>query len=110
MTKAADPGIAARKAVMEARLADLRARLAAIETELDSHLERDWEEAAVEREGDEVLEAAGASGQAEIRRIEAALQRIEEGEYGYCAKCGAEIAAERLDVVPFTPFCRSCAP
>lgn len=99
----------ARKVQLEARLADLNGRLAAVEEELDSHEAKDWEEAATEREGDEVLETIGASGQAEIRQIEAALQRIAEGEYGYCAKCGAEIAAERLDLLPHTPFCRTCA-
>jgi RNA polymerase-binding transcription factor DksA len=101
--------VATRKAQMEARLADLKARLDAIESELDSHTERDWEEAAIEREGDEVLEASGVSGQLEIRMIEAALKRIAEDEYGYCVKCGSEIAQERLDAVPYTPFCRSCA-
>lgn len=98
-----------RKAQLEARLSDLTARLVAIEAELDSHEERDWEEAAVEREGDEVLEAAGLSGQQEIRMIEAALKRMDEGDYGTCAKCGAEISEARLDVLPFTPFCRKCA-
>ena len=46
---------------------------------------------------------------AEIRMIEAALARIESGDYGICTKCGAQIGKERLDVVPFTPFCPSCA-
>ena len=110
MTAPLNPSVAGHKATMEARLADLKTRLSAIEEELDSHTERDWEEAAIEREGDEVLEAAGVSGQNEIRMIEAALKRIEDGEYGYCAKCGAEIAADRLDAVPYTPFCRTCAP
>ncbi|MCB6177547.1 TraR/DksA C4-type zinc finger protein [Rhodobacter sp. Har01] len=109
MTAHLDPSVAARKATMEARLADLKARLSAIEEELDSHVERDWEEAAVEREGDEVLEATGVSSQNEIRMIEAALRRVDEGEYGFCGKCGAEIAPERLDAVPYTPFCRTCA-
>ena len=110
MTAPLNPSVAGHKATMEARLADLKTRLSAIEEELDSHTERDWEEAAIEREGDEVLEATGVSGQNEIRMIEAALKRIEDGEYGYCGKCGAEIAPERLDAVPYTPFCRSCAP
>ena len=109
MKASLDPSVAARKAAMEARLGDLKARLEAIEEELDSHTERDWEEAAIEREGDEVLEAAGLSGQNEMRMIEAALKRIAEGEYGFCAKCGGEIAPERLDAVPYTPFCRTCA-
>lgn len=98
-----------RKVWLEARLADLKGRLAGIEAELDSHNAADWEELATEREGDEVLERMGTSGQQEIRMIEAALHRIDEGEYGFCAKCGAEIGEERLDVVPFTPFCRTCA-
>lgn len=101
--------IAKRKAQLEARLTDLRGRLAGIEAELDSQHSADWEDMAVEREGDEVLEGMGLSGQQEIRQIEAALQRIATGEYGFCAKCGAEIGAARLDVLPFTPFCRGCA-
>ena len=98
-----------RKVWLEARLADLNGRLAGIEAELDSHNAADWEELATEREGDEVLERMGTSGQQEIRMIEAALHRIDAGEYGYCTICGAEIGEERLDVVPFTPFCRTCA-
>ena len=98
-----------RKAWLEQRLADLQRRLAGIEAELDSHNAADWEELATEREGDEVLERMGTSGQQEIRRIEAALGRIDSGDYGFCAKCGGEIGEERLDVLPYTPFCRNCA-
>ncbi|MGB8815195.1 MAG: TraR/DksA C4-type zinc finger protein [Paracoccaceae bacterium] len=98
-----------RKAELEARLADLKSRLLHIEEELDSHNAQDWEELATEREGDEVLEGMGVSGQQEIRMIEAALKRIAAGEYGSCVKCGAEIGDARLDVLPYTPFCRDCA-
>jgi len=97
-----------RKALTD-RLAELDNRLQEIGEELDSHQSKDWEELAVEREEDEVLERMGTSGQAEIRMIKAALQRIDDGEYGYCVKCGAEILPERLDVLPYTPFCRTCA-
>lgn len=101
--------ISTRKAQLEARRDDLKGRLGAIEAELDSHQSADWEELATEREGDEVLEGMGVNGQHEIRMIEAALGRIDDGEYGFCAKCGAEIGEERLNVLPYTPFCRSCA-
>lgn len=101
--------IAKRKLQLETRLADLTARLAEIEQELESHSSPDWEEMAVEQEQDEVLEGMGLSGQQEMRMIEAALARIVDGEYGYCAKCGDRISEERLDVLPFTPFCRNCA-
>jgi RNA polymerase-binding transcription factor DksA len=64
---------------------------------------------AVEREDDEVLERLGVSGQEEIARIRAALARMEAGEYGVCVTCGEDIAEERLDLLPATPFCRRCA-
>ncbi len=97
-----------RKALTD-RMAELDAKLHEIEEELDSHQSKDWEELAVEREEDEVLERMGTSGQHEIRMIQAALKRMDEGEYGYCVKCGTEILPERLDVLPYTPFCRTCA-
>ncbi len=102
--------ISTRKAALEARFADLASRLVSIETELDSHNNPDWSDLAQEREADEVLEASGLSAQAESRMIEAALARITAGEYGDCVKCGAEIAEERLDILPATPFCPNCAP
>lgn len=101
--------VAKREKALKERLAELNARLQGIEEELDSHQSRDWEELAVEREEDEVLEGIGVSGLAEIEAIRAALDRIAAGEYGYCVRCGEEISSERLDVVPATPFCRNCA-
>lgn len=46
---------------------------------------------------------------AALQRIEAALQRIEEGEFGYCITCGDEIDVRRLDIDPSTPQCADCA-
>ena len=97
-----------RKALLD-RLGELDSRLHRIEQELDAPHSKDWEEAAVEREGDEVLERLGARGEAEIARIRAALQRIREGTYGTCARCGEEISEARLATLPDTPLCRHCA-
>lgn len=47
--------------------------------------------------------------QLELRNIDAALQRIEAGEYGYCEDCGEWIAAGRLQVDPAAPLCVDCA-
>jgi RNA polymerase-binding transcription factor DksA len=102
--------ISVRKAALEKRLVELGVRLEAIEEELDSHHSPDWEELATEREGDEVLEATGNAGLAEITQIRAALQRIADGTYGECVRCGEKIAEARLDALPWTPLCRSCAP
>lgn len=87
----------------------LKARMAEIDSELDSHESKDWEDMATEREQDEVLEDLGNSAGEELRMIEAALSRVAEGEYGFCVKCGTQISEERLDVLPATPFCRNCA-
>lgn len=101
--------IEARKALLEARLAELHARINRIEDELEEPLSGDFEEQAVELEDDEVLEDLGAAGVQEIRAIEAALGRISDGSYGICVNCGEPIAEERLDAVPQAPRCRNCA-
>lgn len=47
--------------------------------------------------------------EAELARIETALERIEQGEYGSCVACGGPIAPKRLELDPATPLCVSCA-
>lgn len=46
---------------------------------------------------------------AELRRIEQALKRLEEGEYGYCEHCGKGIAEKRLEIDPAAAACVRCA-
>ncbi|MDH3665420.1 MAG: TraR/DksA family transcriptional regulator [Paracoccaceae bacterium] len=46
---------------------------------------------------------------AELKRIEAALTRLKEGEFGYCLECGEEIAVRRLELDPAAPLCINCA-
>ena len=45
----------------------------------------------------------------ELKRIEAALRRLDEGEYGWCVSCGEPIASKRLELDPTTPTCIDCA-
>ena len=45
----------------------------------------------------------------QLVRNRAALERIETGEYGYCASCGEDIDPRRLKVDPANPFCVECA-
>jgi RNA polymerase-binding protein DksA len=47
--------------------------------------------------------------QEELRAIDAALQRTHDGTYGECASCGEAISKKRLEAVPWTPLCMSCA-
>ncbi|MDV7339369.1 TraR/DksA C4-type zinc finger protein [Terasakiella sp. A23] len=45
----------------------------------------------------------------ELQRIDAALNRIEEGDFGYCISCDEEIAPKRLELDPAVPTCIKCA-
>jgi DnaK suppressor protein len=44
----------------------------------------------------------------ELEAIEEALQRLENGVYGYCEMCGQLIEPRRLEIMPETPLCRNC--
>ena len=44
-----------------------------------------------------------------LLQIEAALQRIEDDEFGHCDECGEEIAPRRLEVDPTVRLCIGCA-
>jgi len=43
-----------------------------------------------------------------LRRIDEALQRLDEGTYGVCAECDETIAEARLQALPFASLCRGC--
>ncbi|MGD9250649.1 MAG: TraR/DksA C4-type zinc finger protein [Desulfobacterales bacterium] len=43
-----------------------------------------------------------------IRKIKAALQRIQEGTYGECEECGEDISPARLQARPVTSYCIRC--
>ncbi len=45
----------------------------------------------------------------EVADIDAALQRIDAGEYGVCRGCGERIEASRLAAMPFVLECTDCA-
>jgi len=43
-----------------------------------------------------------------LTRIDAALVRLDAGEYGSCASCGADISQTRLRALPFAVRCTAC--
>jgi len=47
--------------------------------------------------------------QLEHRKIEEALKRIEDSEFGTCFECGEEIALQRLELNPTATLCIVCA-
>src|SRR5690348_12330535 len=50
-----------------------------------------------------------ARAEARLLELDAALQRIADGSYGTCARCGRPIPAERLDARPEATLCVVCA-
>ena len=45
----------------------------------------------------------------EITQAKAALERIKQGEFGYCVECGEDIAPKRLNHNPSIATCITCA-
>jgi RNA polymerase-binding transcription factor DksA len=45
---------------------------------------------------------------AQVRLMNAALDRIAAGTYGYCARCYGEIDMVRLTALPHASFCIPC--
>jgi DnaK suppressor protein len=61
--------------------------------------------ATFEREMDMTLEENERTALEEVR---AALERVEAGTYGTCARCGGDIAPKRLEAVPTATLCITC--
>lgn len=72
-------------------------------------LPADFAEQAVELENGETLVALDQGMERELKKIEHALARIEQGEYGRCELCGEDIGEARLKVVPVSVLCIDCA-
>lgn len=100
---------ATAKETLTARRRELVGHLTEVEHLLDETPTKDMEDFSTERQGDEVLEALGQAELNEVRRIDAALARVEAGTYGICLECETEISDARLAIVPDTPLCKTCA-
>jgi len=112
MTDAAPDLVALRASLVE-RLEGLRA---ASETAADNRRPVELDQTSVGRlsrmdamQGQALAVATDRRRHDEVRRVEAAIKRIDEGEYGYCIACGEEIAAKRLAVDPTAATCIACA-
>jgi DnaK suppressor protein len=56
-----------------------------------------------------MAQAAERMRSREIARVEAALERLDAGDYGYCVTCGEAISEKRLATDSTIPTCISCA-
>ena len=43
-----------------------------------------------------------------LRDVVSALQKIDEGSFGACERCGEPIAEKRLEALPFARYCIDC--
>jgi RNA polymerase-binding protein DksA len=70
----------------------------------DNHL-ADSATATLNREIDYTLEE---NAEHVLTAIDEALQRLDEGTYGTCGRCGKQIAEERLEALPYANRCIDC--
>lgn len=106
------------RAVLLAVRAQAEGRLAALERDFRSSVE-----AAVAANADDEHDPEGATlaferqhvaalieqARAQVQDVTAALQRLAEGSYGQCVRCGGPIAPERLAARPAAGLCIGCA-
>ena len=45
----------------------------------------------------------------QLAAVDGALVRVADGTYGLCQVCGQRIAPERLEAIPWSATCVSCA-
>ncbi len=107
-----DQPAVARRLLIERR-AEV-ARMLAVVEEAASAVEADPQRVGGTSRLDELQQREIASDAArrrrrELLRIEAALERVESGEYGHCLACGAPIPEARLDLDPAAVLCMDCA-
>jgi len=69
----------------------------------------DMEELANDKADQELTLTLLGSDEGILDQIEAAIQRIDNGSYGRCEKCGEQILKSRLDAIPYAAQCVRCA-
>ncbi len=57
----------------------------------------------------EMAQAEARRRASDLVRIDIALKRMDEDEYGWCAECGEPIAYKRLEIDPAAALCIGCA-
>jgi DnaK suppressor protein len=86
--RAAQAGL---RAEHEALIAEVRGL-----TDADSVLER------------ELAEAGAAWAEEPVAAVEHALERLEDGTYGWCERCGTPMPFDRLEAIPSARLCVAC--
>lgn len=107
------PDLVALRAALVDRLESLHA---ASETTADNRRPVELDQTSMGRlsrmdamQGQALAVATDRRRQEEARRVEAAIKRIDDGEYGTRIACGEDIAAKRLKADPTIATCINCA-
>ncbi|MEX1214938.1 TraR/DksA family transcriptional regulator [Saccharospirillum sp.] len=104
-------------------MSDRQIRLEALKRELEQRLnryhahqhrepgslEKDFAEQAVQRQNDDVVDGLESETREELQQVRRALARVAAGTGDVCEQCGKPINTARLDLLPYTSFCVSCA-
>ncbi len=100
-----------RKVTTETELANLQEELRALGGDSDdengsvgNHLADDGSNV---QEQERILRVE-ADLRSILGQINDAYGRLDEGTFGICARCGKEIAEERLEYLPFVAYCIDC--
>ena len=115
-----------KKELIETLQEKLKKEKLALEKELssfakeDKNIKNNWDtrypnhdNGDMEEEADEVQEYDNLLSlehnlELRLRDVNSALEKIKEGGYGTCQKCGKEIKEDRLLVCPEAKFCMTC--
>jgi len=105
MAKPADTRTAGRKPAAKstrsaAETEKIRAALAARRDELRAEYDQTFEREQEISLANSILER--------ITQVERALERLDEGGYGWCERCGNPIPVERLAAFPSATLCVTC--
>jgi RNA polymerase-binding transcription factor DksA len=95
-----------------ARRRDLMRRsegLLAEEQRLLEEVQPDWQEAAATLTTVRLLDRMSDAELLQLRRVQAALDRIDAGTYGHCLRCGQLIERARLEALPECDRCIDCS-
>jgi DnaK suppressor protein len=95
----------AQKQELLTRAAKVRADI----TRSSGPLDKDFAEQVVQMENDAVLAGIGEATAAELAQINRALAQLDQGTYGFCSNCGKPIDTRRLQALPYSDRCISCA-
>jgi DnaK suppressor protein len=79
------------------------------EQRLLEQVEPDWEDGAANLSAALLLDRMGDVEFSQLRRVQAALERFDQGTYGICLRCEEPIERRRLAALPEADRCARCA-